>query len=490
LPTPEAWIVTMAVLPPPRQTRQGTATASAPTIPAASPASRYGRAWTKNEVRPVGKATGHEAAGTMPKQKLIRFLAVVGVLSLLWALYVVVSPEAVDLPPERMNVAAGLPASATMTALAANLGSPALAGNRVDLLVNGDEIFPPMLDSIRGARGSINFVTYVYWQGDIAESFANELAAAARRGVEVRVLLDAFGARKIDDRWVEMMQRAGCQVVWFRPLRWNNLRRVLHRTHRKLLVVDGTVGFTGGVGIAEEWTGDAQDPQHWRDDHFRIEGPAVRYLQGSFAEDWRLASGVVLAGERIFPTIDALGTAAIVPISAAANERFAGIPFTYWFLFGSARERIMVQTPYYVPDPSLELGLLAAARRGVDVTLLVPGEHQDSIFVRYASRTYYRDLLQAGVRVFEYRPTFLHVKVMVIDDELSLIGSPNFDSRSTELNRELALAVRDRALVEALEVSIAQDVARSDELTLAEVDQWSLLARARNYASRLLREQL
>ncbi len=438
----------------------------------------------------MGNANGHQAAGTTPKQKLIRFLAVVGIVSLLWALYVLVSPEPVDLPPDRMNVAEGLPASAAMTALAANLGSPVLEDNRVDLLVNGEEIFPPMLDSIRGARESINFLTYVYWKGDIAESFANELAAAARRGVEVRVLLDAFGARKIDDRWVEMMRAAGCQVVWFRPLRWSTLRRAQHRTHRKVLVVDGRVGFTGGAGIAEEWTGDAQDPKHWRDDHFRIEGPAVRYLQGSFAEDWRLASGVVLTGERIFPTIDALGSAGIVPISTAANERFTGIPFTYWFLLRSARERIVVQTPYYVPDPSLDVGLLAAARRGVDVTLLVPGEHQDSIFVRYASRTYYRDLLQAGVRVFEYRPTFLHAKVMVIDDELALIGSPNFDSRSTELNRELALAVRDQALVEALDASIADDLAHSDQLTLAEVDQWSPLARARNYASRLLREQL
>ncbi len=438
----------------------------------------------------MGNAPVQDAGGTTPKQKLIRALALVGVLSLLWALYVVVSPELVDLPPERMNVAEGLPASATMTALAANLGSPQLEGNRVELLVNGEEIFAPMLESIRGARESINFLTYVYWKGDVAASFANELTAAARRGVEVRVLLDAYGSRKIEENWVETMRAAGCQVVWFRPLRWNTLRRALHRTHRKVMVVDGRVGFTGGVGIAEEWTGDAQDPKHWRDNHFRIEGPAVRYLQGSFAEDWRLASGVVLAGERMFPTLDASGSVGIVPISTAANERFTGIPFTYWFLMGSARERIVIQTPYYVPDPSLEVGLLDAARRGVEVTLLVPGEHQDSILVRYASRTYYRGLLEAGVRVLEYTPTFLHAKVMVIDEELALIGSPNFDSRSTELNREIALAVRDQALVEALDASIVEDVARSDELTLAEVEQWSMLSRVRNHASRLLREQL
>lgn len=438
----------------------------------------------------MGSSSGADSASKALKKWAVRLLAVVGMMALLWALYVLVVPEPVDLPPERMRVADGLPAAAAMTTLAANLGAPELEGNRVELLVNGDEIFPPMLAAIRDATQSINFLTYVYWQGDIAESFAKELSAAARRGVEVRVLLDAFGARKIDDRWVEAMERAGCQVVWFRPLRWNNLLRFQHRTHRKVLVVDGKVGFTGGVGIAAEWTGDAQDPQHWRDDHFRVEGPAVRYLQGSFAEDWRRARGVVLAGEKMFPPIDRVGSADIVPISTSANERFTGIPLAYWLLFRSARERVVVQTPYYVPDPSLELGLLDAARRGVEVTLLVPGKHQDSILVRHASRTYYRRLLEAGVRIFEYRPTFMHAKVVVIDDELALIGSPNFDSRSTELNQELALAVRDPALVQALDASIGEDIANSDALTLAEVDDWSALARVRDHASRLLREQL
>jgi cardiolipin synthase len=413
-----------------------------------------------------------------------------GCVSAVLALYVLAAPEPVDLPPVRMTVADGLPASAALTALGANLGAPKLEGNRVDLLVNGDVIFPAMLNSIRSARESVNFLTYVYWRGEIAESFARELAAAARRGIVVRVLLDAFGARSIDEKWLALMREAGCHVAWFRPLRWNTLLRLQHRTHRKVLVVDGEVGFTGGVGIGSEWTGDAEDPAHWRDDHFRITGAAVRYLQGSFAENWRRAAGVVLAGEASFPVTVAAGSAEIVPVNAVANERFSGIPFTYWLLIRSARERIVVETPYYVPDPSLQLGLLDAARRGVDVTLVLPGEYNDSTLVRYASRTYYRDLLQAGVQILEYRPTFLHAKVVIIDEALSLIGSPNFDSRSMELNDELALAVHDPALVEALDISISEDVAASDETTLAEVEQWSLLARIRNHAFRLLREQL
>ena len=347
-----------------------------------------------------------------------------------------------------------------------------------------------MLGAIREARTSVNLLTYVYWEGAIAEQFADELSAAARRGVEVRVLLDAYGARKIDLHWVERMRAAGCHVEWFHPLDWTTLRRFNNRTHRKVLVVDGRVGFTGGVGIAQQWTGDAQDPDHWRDDHFRVEGPAVRYMQGSFADNWRRASGEVLAGRTMFPDLQSAGEAAVVPVNSAANERFSGIPLTYWLMFHSARERVLVATPYYVPDPDLALGVLEAARRGVQVTLLVPGEHQDSAIVRHASRTYYRDLLEAGVRIHEYQPTLMHTKIVVVDDAWSLIGSPNFDSRSFELNDELALAVYDRPLARTLTESFAADLAVSRRVTLEEVDDWSAFARARNHLSLLLREQL
>ena len=424
------------------------------------------------------------------KQRLLVALAAFGVLTLVYALYVLVAPEPVDRPPERLSIATGAGARQLGATLPPHLGAPRLEGNRVDPLINGDEIFPAMLGAIREARTSVNLLTYVYWEGEIAERFADELSAAARRGVEVRVLLDAYGGRKIHAGWVERMRAAGCRLEWFHPLGWNTLRRFNNRTHRKVMVVDGRVGFTGGVGIAEEWTGDAQDPDHWRDDHFRVEGPAVGYMQGSFADNWRRASGEVLAGRAMFPDLPPAGDAAVVPVNSAANERFSGIPLTYWLLFHSARRRILVATPYYVPDPDLELGLLEAARRGVHVTLLVPGPHQDSAIVRYASRTYYRGLLEAGVQVHEYQPTLMHTKVIVVDETWSLVGSPNFDSRSLELNYEFALAVHDRSLALALWESFAEDLAVSRQVTLEDVEDWSVFARVRNHLARRLREQL
>ncbi|MFP7721773.1 phospholipase D-like domain-containing protein [Lysobacter sp. A3-1-A15] len=424
------------------------------------------------------------------KKRLVGALAAIGLLTLLYILYVLAAPEPVDLPPDRLSIPTGAGHEQLGVTLAPNLGAPRLEGNRVDELVNGDEIFPAMLAAIREARTSVNLLTYVYWKGAIAEQFADELSAAARRGVEVRVLLDAYGARKIDPVWVERMRAAGCHVEWFHPLRWSTLRRFNNRTHRKVMVVDGRVGFTGGVGIAQQWTGNAQDPDHWRDDHFRVEGPAVRYMQGSFADNWRRASGEVLAGHKMFPDLPPVGEAAVVPVDSAANERFSGIPLTYWLMFHSARQRILLATPYYVPDPDLELGLLEAARRGVQVTLLVPGPHQDSAIVRYASRTYYRGLLEAGVQIHEYQPTLMHTKVVVIDDAWSLVGSPNFDSRSLELNFEFALAVHDRSLARALSDSFADDLSVSRQVTLDEVEDWSVFARARNHLALRLREQL
>lgn len=425
-----------------------------------------------------------------PARRLVPALAAIGVALLISLLYVIAAPESIDLPPDRFSVPTAVPPDQLGTTLAAHLGAPLVAGNRVDLLLNGDEIFPAMLDAIRGAEGSVNLLTYVYWRGDVAETFARELAAASRRGVRVRVLLDAFGSRKIDPEWVAAMRRAGCEVAWFAPFKWNSLHRYNRRTHRKVLVVDGRVGFTGGVGIAEEWAGNAQDPGHWRDDHFRVEGPVVRDLQGSFAQNWRRATGVVLSGVALFPPLSPRGSADAVPISASASDDFHGIPLTYWVLFRSARTQLRVATPYYVPDPDLELGLLHAARRGVQVTLLVPGPYQDSKLVRYAAQSYYRELLEAGVRIHEYQRTYMHTKLVMVDDTWALIGSPNMDSRSFELNDEFALAVSDTTLMKDLAASYSADLAASRQATLDEVEARSGLAHLRNRAARMLREQL
>ncbi|HEY4555315.1 MAG TPA: phospholipase D-like domain-containing protein, partial [Lysobacter sp.] len=425
-----------------------------------------------------------------PHRVFISLLILLGAFTMFWGLYKIAVSEPIDVPPRQLSIPKGMSAQDAAVALAANLNAPLLDGNRVTLLENGVEIFPAMLDSIRGARESVSLLTYVYWQGEIAETFAKELAAAARRGVKVRVLIDAFGGQQMDSAWIEMMRTAGCEVAWFRPLRWNMLDRFNNRTHRKALIVDGRVAYTGGVGIAQQWTGDAQDADHWRDDHFRLEGPVVRYIQGSFAENWHEASGVVLAGRELFPELPHVGGSSMVPISTMPGDHFGGIPFTYWLMFRTAQREVLIATPYYVPDPDLEVGLVEAARRGVKVTLLIPGPHQESRVVRYASYTYYRELLEAGVRIFEYQPTVMHTKLVIVDGAWALIGSPNFDSRSIELNYEIAVAVYDEAFAQRLTASFTHDLTRSREVSLDEVKRWSAFARLRNSLASLLREQL
>lgn len=414
----------------------------------------------------------------------------IGVLALCSMLYNWLVPDQSEIAPRGLSADTPLNVEESARALSANLNAPLLDGNAIDILLNGDEIFPAMLGAIRKAQHSIHLLTYIYWQGGIARQFADELAAAARRGIQVRLLVDAVGGAKMADDMIDELKDAGCTFAWFRPLRWYNLGRFNDRTHRKVMVVDGRTGFTGGVGIAEVWTGHAQDPDHWRDDHFRIRGPAVRYLQGSFAVNWRQATGEVLVGASLFPDLDKVGDARIVAIDAAPSVRISTIGFTYWLFFHGAREQICVTTPYYVPDPRLHLGLAAAARRGVKVTLLVPGPHIDSALVSHASKTYYKQLLEAGVAIHEYQPSMIHTKTVTVDGAYALIGSPNFDTRSFGLNYEEALVVYDSALTQALSRSFEEDLGKAREVTLSEVASWTPWARVGNRLARMLRAQL
>ncbi|MEO7066548.1 MAG: phospholipase D-like domain-containing protein [Rhodanobacter sp.] len=417
-------------------------------------------------------------------------LSAIGVLALGSALYSWLVPDQSEIAPTGISAEASLNAQESARALSANLNAPLLEGNAVDVLLNGDEIFPAMLEAIRQATDSVHLLTYIYWQGAISQQFGEELCAAARRGVRVRLLVDAVGGAKMSSDMVGELKNSGCTFAWFRPLRWYNLGRFNHRTHRKVMVVDGRIGFTGGVGIAEVWTGHAQDPDHWRDDHFRIRGPAVRYLQGSFAVNWRQATGEVLAGASLFPDLQEAGDARIVAVDAAPSVRISTIGFTYWLFFHVACKEICITTPYYVPDPRLHLGLASAARRGVKVRLLVPGPHIDSKLVSRASKTYYRQLLQAGVVIHEYQSSMIHTKTVTVDGAYALIGSPNFDTRSFGLNYEEALVVYDGSLTQTLNRSFEDDVNNSRQVTLQEVESWSPWARAVNHLARMLRSQL
>jgi cardiolipin synthase len=424
------------------------------------------------------------------KHRVRHGLAVVGVLAIGWLVYGLLVPDQAEIAPTHLSSGLAAQAPASAPTLAANLNAPLLDGNAVQMLLNGDQIFPAMLGSIRDARQSVNLLSYIYWEGRIGEQFAHALSDAARRGVQVRVLVDAVGGARMNRELIDEMRRAGCHFAWFHPLRWYSLKRFNNRTHRKVMVVDGRVGFTGGVGIGQVWTGHAQDPEHWRDDQFRVEGPVVRYLQGSFAVNWREATGEVLAGAAMFPTLAPAGSTPIVPIDAAPGANISQIGFVYWTLFHSAQHEIRITTPYFVPDPDLDLGIAAAAQRGVKVTLLVPGPHQDSALSGDAGQTYYKRLLQAGVKIYEFQPTMLHTKAVTVDGHWAIIGSPNFDSRSFSLNYEEALAVYDPSLVAQLRASFDADIARSKPVTLKDVDAWPPWIRLRNYLALTLRAQL
>ncbi len=348
--------------------------------------------------------------------------------------------------------------------------APISYGDEVELLINGDEIFPAFLETIAGAEHTLNLTTYVYWRGDIAHDMAEALAARAREGVEVRVLLDAVGTVKMQGHVVRTMRDAGVKVARFRPPKPYAVRRINNRTHRKLLIADGRIGMIGGVGIAEEWTGNAQDPDHWRDTHCRVHGPVVRGLQGAFAENWLEATGVVLAGPEHLPEIprpDGGGPMQVVRSSAGVGD--TNMEALYFLAIASARRRLDLTAAYFAPRPAFVDALTDAARRGVEVRVLVPGPHIDKEFVRVAGRAVYEELLESGVRIFEYQPTMLHAKSLVVDGVWSSVGSVNFDNRSFQLQDEATLCVQDEAFAGRLTEQFERDLAVSEEIDL---DRW------------------
>ena len=325
------------------------------------------------------------------------------------------------------------------------LGPGIVPGNTVTDLENGDEIFPSMLEAIRGARKTITFETYIYWSGDIGQRFADALAERARNGVAVKVMLDWAGSIKMDDALLEQIKAAGVEVHQYRPLKWYNLGRLNNRTHRKLLVVDGRVGFTGGVGIADQWEGHAEDPDHWRDLHFRIEGPVVAQFQAAFNDNWIKTTGVVLNGADYFPPLERMGDMDAHMFVASPAGGSESMHLMYLMAIAAAERSIDLEAAYFVPDALIIKALQAARHRGVRVRVIVPGKHIDSETVRLASKAHWGELLLAGVEIYEYQPTMMHNKLLVVDGLLTSVGSTNFDVRSFRLNDEASLNVYDAA---------------------------------------------
>jgi cardiolipin synthase len=349
------------------------------------------------------------------------------------------------------------------------LGPPVIGGNRFEVLANGDEIFPSMLAAVRSAQKSITFETFIYWSGEIGEQMAQALADKARAGVAVHVLLDWMGSSKMDRRYLQMLRDGGAEVFRYHKPHWTGLGRMNDRTHRKLLVIDGHTGFTGGVGIAQEWTGHAQDPQHWRDTHFRVAGPVVGHMQAVFMDNWVKASGNVLHGPDYFPEIAPCGDGVAHMFSSSPSGGSDDMQLMYLMAITAASHSIHLASAYFVPDKLTINAIVEAARRGVKVQVLTPGNRIDTHTVREASRACWGDLLKAGVEMYEYQPTMFHCKLLVVDEYLVSVGSTNFDSRSFKLNDEANLNIYGRDFAKRQTAIFAEDLAKSQRVTL---DDW------------------
>jgi cardiolipin synthase A/B len=357
-----------------------------------------------------------------------------------------------------------------MQELGVLLGPQFLDGNRHTVLKNGDEIFPAMLKAIREAQKSITFETYIYWSGDIGREFAEALSARSRKGVKVHVLLDWVGSAKVEQSLVDEMTSAGVQVRKFHPPHWSHLGRMNNRTHRKLLVADGRLAFTGGVGIAPKWTGRAQDTDHWRDTHFEVEGPVVAQMQAVFLDNWIKVTGDVLHGPDYFPQLLRAGSGRSQMFSSSPSGGSESMQLMYMMAITAASRSIDLSAAYFIPDDLAVRALTEAMNRGVKLRIIVPGGHTDSETVRSASRARWGPLLSAGAVIAEYQPTMYHCKVMIVDGLLVSVGSTNFDNRSFRLNDEATLNIVDATFAGAQTAIFEADLRHSRAISFA---QWS-----------------
>ena len=370
------------------------------------------------------------------------------------------------------------------------LGPPIVCGNRIDTLVNGNQIFPAMLEAIRGAQRTIVFETFIYWSGEIARELTEALGERARAGVRVHVLLDWLGSKKMDETLLQRMSDAGVQVERYHPVRWYNIDRLNNRTHRKLLVVDGRIGFTGGVGIADEWLGNAEDSCHWRDNHYRVEGPVVAQMEAAFTDNWMKTHSQVLHGDDYFPALEEAGSCEAQMFRSSRSEGSESARLLFLFSMAAARRTLYIGSAYFVPDDLAVETLIAAKKRGVQVEILVPGRHIDTELTRKASRSRWGKLLEAGIEIWEYQPTMFHCKLLVADECWTSVGSTNFDNRSFRLNDEANLNVLNRDFAQRQIAIFKKDKERARLITLEEWRKRPLREKILEHAAGLLRSQL
>ncbi len=363
-------------------------------------------------------------------------------------------------------------------------------GNRVDLLQNGDEFFPALLESIATAKETVHYETYVWWDGDICGKLAKSLAARARDGIEVRVMVDAVGASKMDKKLRKQMKDAGVRFARYHPFRLQDIGQLNKRTHRKLAILDGKIAYVFGHGAARQWLGHGQDGEHWRDTGVRLRGPIVNAVQSVFAQHWIEETGEVLVGEKYFSPPKEAGDIPVHMLSGAPLGGVSGLELMFKMGIATAQKELWIQNPYFIPDPeSIDL-LARAVQRGVDVRVMVPGPYNDSKLVKHAGHHHFHDLLCKGVRLFVHQKTLIHQKIMIIDGIWSHVGSTNLDDRSFDINEEAGVGIIDEGIAEKLKEAFLADAKNCVEQKAEDWEGRPALHRAFDAACYLLSGQL
>ena len=392
-------------------------------------------------------------------------------------------------PDYALGFEAEPPSDAFVEAAAGFLNVPLLRGGSAEILQNGDAFYRAILEAIEGAKDTINFEVYIFESDDTGRKFVEAFARRARAGVEVRLLLDWFGSLKLKRADRRELRNAGVKLELFRPLSLRNLVRMYRRTHRRAIVIDGVVAFTGGAAVSDKWRGDTRTHKEWRDSMTRVTGALVTGVQSAFASNWVYCCGEVIAGPRFYPPRDDDGPAFGLSVVSSPSDAQQPIRLLFWLTFINAQRRLWIASSYFIPDRHLREAVQERARAGVDVRILVPGDHTDAIPVQYAGRGFYDELLESGVRIFEYQASMMHAKTVVVDDGWSLVGSANMDERSMEINEENLLGIAEAGFARAIVEGIERDLTRSKEIRLEQWRRRPLYERALERVAKVLIEQ-
>lgn len=383
-----------------------------------------------------------------------------------------------------------------LQSVAGVVNAPVQIGGQAKLLNNGDQFFPEIVAALKGAKSSINFMVYIWEPGQAFDMIFESLCDAQKRGVEVRLLFDGFGAHKVNRIKLQYLAHIGAKICWFRPARFGTLLRFYKRNHRRAIIIDGSTGFTGGAAIQDKWLGNARNPSEWRDVMIKVTGPMAQSLQSAFTQLWADTQGEILIGNQFYPypepypEIQNPGSQTRhISVNSSPSSEFHPMSNIYWMTFKAARKSIYITQSYFVPDKAIRDVIKERAKAGVDVRVLVPNRYIDGKLIRWASHRYFDQLLESGVKIYEYQPTMVHSKTIAVDGSWSVVGSANMDVRSTELNKENVLCISDTRFALQLEETFLEDIKKAKQIELPNWRKRLWIRRVREFIASLFEEQ-